>query len=132
MAIWSETCDVLNSADPVIISILSDILGALAESRAPGVYETVVRQALPPLCHALESTTSEQSWIYSSAIDLLCSLVNGGPDEGLGEGFVAVLAPRLFGCLQTSEDRDVLQVLIAILRSRERPLKCANRVESDV
>ena len=97
----------------MIISILGDILGSLALSRAPGVYETVVRQALPPLCHALESTTSGQSWIQSSAIDLLCSLVSG-PEEGLGEGFVAVLAPRLFGCLQTSDDRDVLQVLLFV------------------
>jgi hypothetical protein len=93
----------------VIISVLSDILASLAKSAAPGVYETVVRQALPPLCQALESTSAEHSWIQSSAIDLLGSLASG-PKGGLGEGFFALLAPGLFVCLQTSDDRDVLQV----------------------
>lgn len=59
---------------------------------------------------AINSATKEESWIASSAIDLVSSLVEGSPQTGLGEGFFALLAPNLFPCLAGAEDRDVLQV----------------------
>lgn len=61
---------------------------------------------------AINSATKEESWIASSAIDLVSSLVEGSPQTGLGEGFFALLAPNLFSCLAGAEDRDVLQVNI--------------------
>jgi hypothetical protein len=96
--------------DPIFISILTDILTSLASSHL--VYETVVKQSLPPLSVAINSATKEESWIASSAIDLVSSLVEGSPQTGLGEGFFALLAPNLFSCLAGAEDRDVLQVNI--------------------
>jgi hypothetical protein len=74
------------------------------------VYETVVKQALPPLCNSIGSAKLEESWIAGSAIELVSSLVEGAPYTGLGEGFFGVLAPNLFQCLKEAEDRDVLQV----------------------
>ena len=96
--------------DPIFISILTDVLESLASSPAPGVYQAVVQQALPPLCNAIASSATDNSWISSAGIELVTSLVEGAPESGLGEGFFAMLAPSLFACLRTAEDRDAIQV----------------------
>ncbi|KAH9923163.1 armadillo-type protein [Epithele typhae] len=95
--------------DPIFVSILTDVLGSLASSPAPGIYQTVVQQALPALCNAIASSATENSWISSAAIELITSLVEGASDGALGEGFFATLAPSLFGCLAATEDRDCIQ-----------------------
>ena len=100
-------------SDYISISILTDILFSLASCPMSVVYETVVKQSLPLLSGAINSATKEESWIASSAIDLVSSLVKGSPQSGLGEGFFALLAPSLFSCLAGAEDRDVLQVNIS-------------------
>lgn len=87
-----------------------DILQSLAASSNGSNYEVVVKQALPSLCNSIGSATREDSWVASSAIDLVTSLVRGSPQNGLGDGFFALLAPNLFRCLADAEDRDVLQV----------------------
>ncbi len=97
-------------SDPIFISILTDILTTLAGASASGIYEVVVKNALPPLSIAIANAKKEESWITSSAIDLVTSLVRGAPESGLGEGFFALLAPALFACLGEAEDRDVIQV----------------------
>ncbi|CDO77258.1 hypothetical protein BN946_scf184753.g8 [Trametes cinnabarina] len=104
-----------NNKDPIFISILTDVLESLASSPAPGIYQTVVQQALPVLCNAIMSSSAVDSWIAGAAIDLVSSLVSGAPESGLGEGFFAMLAPSLFSCLRTTEDRDVIQNGIACL-----------------
>ena len=96
--------------DPIFLSIFTDILASLAKSSAPGVYETVVKQALPTLCTAITTAKHEETWVAGSAIDLVSSLIRGAPESGLGDGFFALLAPNLFNCLNNAEDRDVLQV----------------------
>lgn len=100
----------LLSADPLIISVLTEILTSLAGSPAPGVYETVVKEALPALCNAIMASTEAEHWITGAAIDLACSIVQGAPSTGLGKGFVNLLAPSLFLALRTVEDREVIQV----------------------
>ena len=94
--------------DPILISLLTDILSSLAASKAPGVYETVVRQALPPLCQAIANPS--EAWIASAGVELITSLIEGAPDVGLGDGFFATMAPNLFQCLKVAEDRDIIQV----------------------
>jgi len=97
--------------DPIFISLLSDILTELASSSGEGIYETVVKQALPILVSAIGSATADESWITSAAIEFTEALVKGASAEkGMGEGFFALLAPALFECLDKAEDRDVLQV----------------------
>jgi len=96
--------------DPIFISILTEILIHLAGSQTSGVYQTVVQNALPPLTNAIASAKKDESWIASGAIDLVTSLVRGAPESGLGDGFIGLLAPTLFACLDIAEDRDVLQV----------------------
>jgi hypothetical protein len=97
--------------DPIFISLLADIIQELASSSGEGIYETVVKQALPILVDAIGSAKSEESWITSAAIEFAQSLIQGSPAEkGLGEGFFALLAPNLFQCLDQADDRDVLQV----------------------
>ncbi|KAF9011181.1 armadillo-type protein [Cyathus striatus] len=108
--VWSK-----NIKDPIFLSILSDILASLAGSKASGMYESVVKQALPVLNNAIASAKPSESWISGSAIDLISSLVRGCPESGLGEGFFGLIAPNLFKSLLESEDRDVLQNGIACL-----------------
>ncbi|EPQ60043.1 ARM repeat-containing protein [Gloeophyllum trabeum ATCC 11539] len=102
--VWSK-----NIKDPLFISLLGEILSSLAGSNTPGTYEIVVRQALPVLSSAMGSAKPDESWIAESALELTTGLVEGAPDSGLGDGFFATLAPPLFMCLKSTEDRDVLQ-----------------------
>ncbi|KAH0837873.1 armadillo-type protein [Lanmaoa asiatica] len=104
LEVWTK-----NNKDPIFLSIFTDILASLAKSPGPGVYETVVKQALPTLCTSITTAEPEESWIAGSAIDLVSSLIRGAPESGLGDGFFALLAPNLFNCLENAEDRDVLQ-----------------------
>ncbi|KDQ62857.1 hypothetical protein JAAARDRAFT_146629 [Jaapia argillacea MUCL 33604] len=104
LEVWSK-----NTKDPIFISVLTDIMSSLAAATAPGIYEIVLRQALPTLCTAIGSAKPEESWITEGAIDLVGSIVQGAPETGIGEGFFSALAPNLFKCLSQAEDRDVLQ-----------------------
>ncbi|KAJ7109870.1 armadillo-type protein [Mycena epipterygia] len=123
LEVWTK-----NNKDPIFLSIVDNILTSLASSSADGIYQTVVKQALPNLCQAMAAAPLSESWITSSAIDLVSSLVRGAPDSGIGEGFFAVLAPSLFKCLGEAEDRDVLQVycgqLLAWSDSSRNGLDC--------
>lgn len=105
-----STLTATSLSDPIFLSIFPDIITSLTGSSQSGIYEAVVKQALPPLCNSIAHATLEESWIASSAIELVGSIVKGAPPTGLGEGFFAMLAPSLFKCLGDAEDRDVLQV----------------------
>ncbi|KAF9260865.1 ARM repeat-containing protein [Marasmius fiardii PR-910] len=102
--VWSK-----NNKDPIFLSIFPDIVNSLAGSKTPGIYEVVVKQALPALCTSISSASQDHSYIASSAIELVGSLVRAAADGNLGEGFFNLLAPNLFKCLAEAEDRDVLQ-----------------------
>jgi hypothetical protein len=119
LEVWTK-----NNKDPIFLSIFTDILASLAKSSAPGVYETVVKQALPTLCTSIATAKLEESWIAASAIDLISSLIRGAPESGLGDGFFALLAPNLFNCIKSAEDRDVLQngvVCLTLIVRRDCP-----------
>jgi hypothetical protein len=100
--------------DPMFTSVLADVLQYLAASRNPGVYETVVQAALPPLSSALAGASDEQSWIAETAIELVAGVVSAAPEGRLGDGFFAALAPTLFAVLKRTEDKDTLQVCIPL------------------
>ncbi|KAG1813959.1 armadillo-type protein [Suillus subaureus] len=110
LEVWAK-----NNKDPIFLSIFTEIFTSLASSTGTGVYETVVKQALPTLCTAIAGSKPQEAWIAGSAIDLISSLVRGAPEGGLGDGFFALLAPSLFSCLSEAEDRDVLQNGMACL-----------------
>lgn len=100
--------------DPIFISILTDIVTTLAGAMSSGVYDTMMKTALPLLSSAT-ANTEEESWIASTAIELMTSLARGAPESGLGEDFFALAAPALFSSLGKSEDRDLIQVYDAAL-----------------
>ncbi|KAL0575020.1 hypothetical protein V5O48_006949 [Marasmius crinis-equi] len=104
LEVWSK-----NNKDPIFLSIFPDIINSLAGAKSQGIYEAVVKQSLPPLCMAISNATQDQSYIASSGIELVGSLVRAAPEGNLGDGFFALLAPSLFKCLSETEDRDVLQ-----------------------
>ncbi|KAJ7897218.1 armadillo-type protein [Mycena olivaceomarginata] len=110
LEVWTK-----NNKDPIFLSNVDNILTSLASSSAEGIYQTVVKQALPNLCQAMAAAPLDESWITASSIDLVSSLVTGASEGTLGEGFFAVLAPSLFKCLGEAEDRDVLQNGISCL-----------------
>ena len=111
LVVFSVIAHPSSISDPIFISLISGILEAIAHFPAPGVYEALVKAALPPLSQALGSPGPDSSWIWSSALDLLTGIIRGVDSEkGLGEGFFAAIAPPLFKCLGETEDRDVLQV----------------------
>jgi len=100
----------IHITDPIFLSLLNDVLLSIVSSKAPGVYETAVKQALPRLTAAIASSNANEWWVASSALELAGSLARGAPETGLGEGFFITIAPTLFECLRVAEDRDVLQV----------------------
>ncbi|KAJ7724258.1 ARM repeat-containing protein [Mycena metata] len=110
LEVWTK-----NNKDPIFLSNVDNILTSLTSSTAAGIYETVVKHALPNLCQAMAAAPLDESWITASAIDLVSSLVNGASDGALGDGFFAVLAPSLFKALNEAEDRDVHQNGISCL-----------------
>ncbi|THH14476.1 hypothetical protein EW146_g5852 [Bondarzewia mesenterica] len=101
--------------DPILLSMLSDIVTSIVSSSNSGVYQAAVRQALPRLGAAIGLSDPKQFWIASSAIELVSALVQGAPETGLGEGFFAAVADNLFNCLKTAEDRDTLQNGISLI-----------------
>jgi len=102
--------------DPIVVSVIGDILNAFASAKHPGVYQAVVKAALPILCHAIGMPKpDESSWVPSSAIDLITNIQTAAPADGLGEGFFSTLAPSLFVCLANAEDRDILQNGVVLL-----------------
>ncbi|KAF7307222.1 ARM repeat-containing protein [Mycena indigotica] len=104
LEVWTS-----NNKDPIFLSNVDNILTSLASSEADGIYQIVVKQALPNLCQAMTAASLNESYITASAIDLVSSLVSGASEGALGDGFFAVLAPSLFKCLGEAEDRDVIQ-----------------------
>ena len=98
--------------DPIFLSILNDVLHSIASAKVPGVYEITVKQTLPRLTASIGAAHADESWVASSALELITSVARGAPEAGLGEGFFAAIAPCVFDCLQLAEDRDVLQVRV--------------------
>jgi hypothetical protein len=96
--------------DPILLSVLTDVFVAIAKCPVPGVYQAIVTNALPALATAITQSTKDETWIASSALDLVTSLMKGAPKGGLGDGFFALLGPALFQALLNSEDREVVQV----------------------
>lgn len=92
------------------MSLLNDILLSIVGAKASGVYEAAVKEALPRLTASIGNYNTNESWVASSALELIGSLARGAPETGLGEGFFTVIAPTVFVCMRVAEDRDVLQV----------------------
>lgn len=70
--------------------------------------------ALPLLTNALASVSSEETWITSSALEVTTSIMKGAQEGQLGQGFFAGLGPALFKSINETEDRDIIQVFLAL------------------
>lgn len=95
------------------MAIMSSLLTRLASVSTPGVYNAVIRQALPAICGALANSNSQgqDKWLAGAALEQLCGLLQGAPAEGgVGDGLVAQLGPVLFGRIKEIADRDAIQV----------------------
>ncbi|CAL1694900.1 unnamed protein product [Somion occarium] len=110
MEVWTKF-----NKDPLFVSLLGEIFGALSGSPAPGAYEIVLKQAIPVLCNAILTASSDNAWLAESALDLLDSIIGARGDRDLGDNLFATIAPALFYALATNEDRDVIQSGIALL-----------------
>jgi len=84
-----------------------DFFDTLASN--PFMNAMLYTRALPVLCSAITPDNTDKAAL-SAAIDLLKSLIRGGPSP-LPAGYVAQFFPHLIAVLLTVNDRDVLQVL---------------------
>ncbi|KAG9127318.1 hypothetical protein FRC07_014851 [Ceratobasidium sp. 392] len=94
-----------NVKDLVLLSVITDVFECLAVAS----YQTTVTQALPLLSTALASVSSDETWITSSALEIITSLMRGAQEGQLGQGFFATLGPALFKAIGEAEDREVIQ-----------------------
>ncbi|KAI0347862.1 ARM repeat-containing protein [Trametopsis cervina] len=106
---------VKNVQDPHFMAVMSTILSRLASAPVAGLYETVARQALPPLCEAIRRGDGDDKWIAAAALEQISGLLQGAPEGHIGSGFIETLAPALFGCLRATKDRDAIQYGITCL-----------------
>ena len=121
IGLLTQSLTLIRTIDPIFLSVLSDVLYAIVTAKAPAVYETTVKYALPRLTASIANANADEPWVPSSALELIGTIGRGSPETGLGEGFFAAIAPSVFGCLKVAEDRDVLQVRILMytfIRSR--------------
>lgn len=94
-----------NVKDPVLLSAVTDVFECLAAAS----YQATVSNALPPLTNALGSVSSEETWVTSSALEVITSIMRGAQEGQLGQGFFASLGPALFKSINETEDRDIIQ-----------------------
>jgi hypothetical protein len=66
----------------------------IASAKVPGVYETAVKQALPRLTASIGAANTDESWVPSSALNLIGRVARGAPETSLWEGFFAAIAPH--------------------------------------
>ncbi|ORX95566.1 ARM repeat-containing protein [Basidiobolus meristosporus CBS 931.73] len=100
MNIWTRY-----PADHLIAGLVMDLFEALASN--PLIYGPLQSRSVPILMNVIRNP-GEDPAIVPSAIDLLASLVKGGPSP-LPQGYIAAVLPDLMNVLMTTEDRDVLQ-----------------------
>ncbi|KAJ1302683.1 hypothetical protein OPQ81_002999 [Rhizoctonia solani] len=94
-----------NVKDQVLLSVITDVFEGLAAAS----YQATVSQALPSLSTALASASKDETWVTSSALEIITGLMRGVHEGQLGQGFFAHLGPALFKSLEETEDRDVIQ-----------------------
>lgn len=94
-----------NVKDQVLLSVITDVFEGLAAAS----YQATVSQALPSLANALGSVSNDETWVTSSALEIITGLMRGAQEGQLGQGFFASLGPALFKAVNETEDRDVIQ-----------------------
>ncbi|KAH7338870.1 ARM repeat-containing protein [Rhizoctonia solani] len=94
-----------NVKDQVLLSVITDVFEGLAAAS----YQATVSQALPSLSAALTSVSKDETWVTSSALEIITGLMRGAHEGQLGQGFFENLGPALFKAIGETEDRDVIQ-----------------------
>ncbi|RHZ45257.1 hypothetical protein Glove_682g48 [Diversispora epigaea] len=90
--------------DPTIAPIVTDLFETLASN--PEAHGAFQARTLPPLANIL--IVNSDSAVTASAIDLISSLVKGGPSP-LPKEYVEHVFPSLMHLMLTTEDREILQ-----------------------
>lgn len=97
-------------ADPILLSVVSDLLESLAGLSSATTASIVIQRSIPALATAIASADgTEPSAVAESAVELARSVLAGAKPDSL-RGAVPMLCPSLIEALMRSEDRDVLQV----------------------
>ncbi|CAE7208239.1 unnamed protein product [Rhizoctonia solani] len=94
-----------NVKDQVLLSVITDVFEGLAAAS----YQATVSQALPSLSAALTLVSQDETWVTSSALEIITGLMRGVHEGQLGQGFFENLGPALFKAIGETEDRDVIQ-----------------------
>ncbi|CUA67452.1 Importin-9 [Rhizoctonia solani] len=94
-----------NVKDQVLLSVITEVFEGLAAAS----YQATVSQALPSLSTALTSVSKDETWVTSSALEIITGLMRGAHEGQLGQGFFENLGSALFKAIEETEDRDVIQ-----------------------
>ncbi|CAE6421477.1 unnamed protein product [Rhizoctonia solani] len=94
-----------NVKDQVLLSVITDVFEGLAAAS----YQATVSHALPSLSAALGSVSKDETWVTSSALEIVTGLMRGVHEGQLGQGFFDNLGPALFKAIGETEDREVIQ-----------------------
>jgi hypothetical protein len=86
--------------------VITDVFEGLAAAS----YQATVSHALPSLSAALGSVSKDETWVTSSALEIITGLMRGVHEGQLGQGFFDNLGPALFKAIGETEDREVIQV----------------------
>ncbi|RIA81823.1 armadillo-type protein [Glomus cerebriforme] len=93
-----------NPTDHLIASVITDLFESLASNTT--AYAAFQARALPSLVNIINNVTDSAA--ISSAIDLIASLVKGGPSP-LPPSYVEHIFPSLIHLMLMHEDRSILQ-----------------------
>lgn len=93
-------------AEHLISTDIMEFFDVLARNKY--MQPALSARATPALVSLISNENPDQPQV-SSAIDLLKSLIQGGPSP-LPANYVAQFFPRLMSVLLTTDDRDILQV----------------------
>ncbi|KAG2094819.1 armadillo-type protein [Suillus cothurnatus] len=116
LEVWAK-----NNKDPIFLSIFTEIFTSLASSTSTGVYETVVKQALPTLCTAIASSKPQEpglqdcrqilEWLDPSGQSVIAKLLQNDDESG-----GLVIGDLIITCLRRAGEA-VLPVLPELLQA---------------
>ncbi|CAB4420248.1 unnamed protein product [Rhizophagus irregularis] len=93
-----------NPTDHLVVSVITDLFESLAGNTA--AYSSFQARALPSLVNIINNVTDSAA--IASAIDLIASLVKGGPSP-LPSSYVEHIFPSLIHLMLIHEDRSISQ-----------------------
>lgn len=111
-------------SDPILLSVVSDLLESLSSHRLPSVSKVILQTSLPLLTSVIDSKlveaqaaiVEEPSPLIEASVELISALLTGASEEIVKSiNVVNLVCPSVMKLMMASKDRDVLQYGLKIL-----------------